>query len=764
MENDPVAQTAIEGNSANPVEQALAVVPDSVTNAWISFDLNERRSRLDEEGLQIAQRQDTSAESRKELAGSTRNFKRNKLQSLSSSGSSQGVDLTAISKSFNGLLKEYQSEIDTLTARAKAAESAFLALYKALYEVPDPVDELKRGLSDRATLEQCKEEMRALQQERSGLAERSSAVEKYESQIESLTSENKTLHGRVAEEVKKQVEARHAQWLSTHHKAMEAYELREQELLHQLSAANVSLREQQSSVDSMKQQRDDVVMKLEEIKKAGAVASEMIEEDNKRAREEVIELRHRCFQLESQISSLLDNNSSSAEAGKGGAAAHASALAAELAAKEVEVSQLKDQVVALQEVLAGQNEAKSADFANLSETIKNKDEEITSLKNKMASLPTVEEYETMKQQYEALQSFQLNDHDMGAIQSTSPSSSNAEERGHVENAQDQRSSGSSIDFEKRLLAKLKATESSLTAMRVDVSSKENRIKELSDQIQTLEDRNSDQSALIVKLEEGINAITANPSSRGGIQANLFLADRANTSDELTGGNAGHVGEGSKTDARRSSADENAWDWGEHQQAAGLQKIIRKEPTMLDIVAGQRDRFRTRTQELEDENRKTMERLERVLADLDGLKSDNVRLYEKIRYLQSYGQTNSSSSGIMADDANVKVSSRSRLGSVAIGFEDDDAAGGVLDKYRSMYEEMVNPYTLFNRRERHKRLSEMSAPERLTFRASQRVLRTKASRLFVFFYVMALHMLVFFVLALSAGRCSEMDVTTKGVHH
>lgn len=41
-------------------------------------------------------------------------------------------------EAFKPLLKAYQGEIDALTRRSKASESAFLSAYKLLAEAPDP--------------------------------------------------------------------------------------------------------------------------------------------------------------------------------------------------------------------------------------------------------------------------------------------------------------------------------------------------------------------------------------------------------------------------------------------------------------------------------------------------------------------------------------------------------------------------------------------------------------------------------------------------
>lgn len=57
--------------------------------------------------------------------------------------------------------------------------------------------------------------------------------------------------------------------------------------------------------------------------------------------------------------------------------------------------------------------------------------------------------------------------------------------------------------------------------------------------------------------------------------------------------------------------------------------------MVDIISNQRDRFRDRNDQLEAENRNIRQQLSHVTAEVEGLKGDNVKLYEKIKFLQSY---------------------------------------------------------------------------------------------------------------------------------
>lgn len=103
--------------------------------------------------------------------------------------------------------------------------------------------------------------------------------------------------------------------------------------------------------------------------------------------------------------------------------------------------------------------------------------------------------------------------------------------------------------------------------------------------------------------------------------------------------------------------------------------------MLEIVCGQRDRFKIRLTEMEQENDRTSKQLEIARTELNSLRQDNVKLYEKIRYLQSY----TGSTRVI----DVEKGKGHGLG--------DDLEG----KYGKLYEDtVVNPFAIFNRKERY----------------------------------------------------------------
>ena len=94
--------------------------------------------------------------------------------------------------------------------------------------------------------------------------------------------------------------------------------------------------------------------------------------------------------------------------------------------------------------------------------------------------------------------------------------------------------------------------------------------------------------------------------------------------------------------------------------------------LLPIVHAQRDRFRQRNEELEDAQARHLQQISVLQTETEGLKADNVKLYEKIRFLQGFGgasrQSQSSSSSTV-----VEVESR----------------------YRNTYEQKLDPFSTFS---------------------------------------------------------------------
>lgn len=97
------------------------------------------------------------------------------------------------------------------------------------------------------------------------------------------------------------------------------------------------------------------------------------------------------------------------------------------------------------------------------------------------------------------------------------------------------------------------------------------------------------------------------------------------------------------------------------------------------MTSQRDRFRQRNAELEDELRRQFQTLTELRTEVKTLQADNLKLYEKVRYMQSYqGQGQGAAGG--------KLSLTNGAAKV------DNMA-----TYQEQYEASMNPFQAFRGR-------------------------------------------------------------------
>ena len=106
-----------------------------------------------------------------------------------------------------------------------------------------------------------------------------------------------------------------------------------------------------------------------------------------------------------------------------------------------------------------------------------------------------------------------------------------------------------------------------------------------------------------------------------------------------------------------------------------------------------------------------------------MQADNVKLYEKIRYLQGYQQQHQRSSS-----------------SIAIPVE---------SKYKHQYEQRLDPFTTFSNQERQRKYGQLNIVEKLILSMVHFMLSNKLARIFTFAYAVLLHGLVFMVLMWTA---------------
>ena len=137
-------------------------------------------------------------------------------------------------------------------------------------------------------------------------------------------------------------------------------------------------------------------------------------------------------------------------------------------------------------------------------------------------------------------------------------------------------------------------------------------------------------------------------------------------------------------------------------------------SVATIIMAQRDRLRVRCDALEAERDSFKRELQYQVQTLESLKSDNTKLYEKVRYLQNYNSNKGSTS----------VSGNSGgLNQRSVGWGGDRDLD--LEALEQRYEASVDPFKQFSKSERQRKLNEMSPMERAVFVVAKTVLCTSS---------------------------------------
>lgn len=157
--------------------------------------------------------------------------------------------------------------------------------------------------------------------------------------------------------------------------------------------------------------------------------------------------------------------------------------------------------------------------------------------------------------------------------------------------------------------------------------------------------------------------------------------------------------------------------------------------ILPMIQAQRDRFKQKNVQLEEELSKEHRIVSSLRQEIASLQKDNLNLYEKSRYVSTFNRGHQSSASTYTPGPQ----------STAIQITTDPSSGPSLDRYRSAYEANISPFAAFRGRESSRAYKRMSLPERIVYSITRMVLATPTSRNLFAAYCLALHVLVFVML-------------------
>ncbi|XP_055418771.1 protein CASP isoform X10 [Bubalus kerabau] len=582
--------------------------------------------------------------------------------------------------------KKNTPEIDALSKRSKEAEAAFLNVYKRLIDVPDPVPALDLGqqlqlkvqrLHDietenqklRETLEEYNKEFAEVKNQEVTIKALKEKIREYEqtlkNQAETIALEKEQKLQNDFAEKERKLQETQ---MSTTSKLEEA-EHKVQTLQTALEKTRTELFDLKTKYDEeITAKADEIEMIMTDLERANQRA-EVAQREAETLREQLSSANH-SLQLASQIQKAPDVEQAIEVLTR-------SSLEAELAAKEREIAQLVEDVQRLQANLSKLRENSASQISQLEQQLSAKNSTLKQLEEKLKGQA---DYEEVKKELNILKSMEFAPAEGAGTQDASR------------------------PLEVLLLEKNRSLQSENAALRISNSDLSGRCAELQVHVTELTATAAEQRELIARLEQDLSTIQSiqRPDAEGA--AELGLEKIPEPIKEAT-----------------------ALFYGPSAPASSLPEG--QVDSLLSIISSQRERFRARNQELEAENRLAQHTIQALQTELDSLRADNIKLFEKIKFLQSYPGRGGGS-----DDTELR--------------------------YSTQYEERLDPFSSFSKRERQRKYLSLSPWDKATLSMGRLVLSNKMARTIGFFYTLFLHLLVFLVLyKLAWSESMERDCAT-----
>ncbi|TKV91750.1 hypothetical protein SEVIR_9G118500v4 [Setaria viridis] len=612
-----------QSSAAAAISSPLAVV----CNFWKDFDLEKERSGLDEQGLKIAENQETSQKNRRKLAENTRDFKK--------ASSDEKLSL------FNSLLKSYQEEVDKLTKRAKFGENAFLNIYQKLYEAPDPYPALASMADQDQKLSELETENRKMKLELEEYRAEAAHLKNQQATIRRLEERNRQLEQQMEEKVREMVEMKQRSMAEDSQKTLEALKDRERSLQDQLRQATESVKNMQKLHESAQSQLFELRTQSEEDRTAKEAEVSLLMDEVERAQARLVSLEREKGDLRSQLQTTNEDASKSSDYLES-----SDILESSLNAKEKIISELNAELRNIESTLSNEREMHVNELKKLTALLTEKESALMELKKELQERPTRKLVDDLKKKVQILQAVGYN-------------SIEAEDWELATNGEEM------SKLEALLLDKNRKMEHELTQLKVKISEKTSLLEEAEKRIAELTSKVEEQQKLILKLEDDILKGYSSTDRRGSLLNDWDLQE-IGTSEASEG-----------TDPRHASPDQD-------------------QNSMLKVICNQRDRFRARLRETEEELRKLKEKYEMVTVELEKTKADNVQLYGKIRYVQDYSHD--------------KIVSR---GPKKYAEDIESGSSDVEAKYKKMYEDDINPFAAFSKKEKDQRYKELGLRDKIT---------------------------------------------------
>jgi homeobox protein cut-like len=541
-------------------------------DSWEAVQLPTIQHQMDGHAEEISSLQDTTLQSRKQLAAKTKEFK--KLSDDDKLGE------------FKALLKLYQTEVDRLTERAKKGENAFLECYRALGEVPDPKPLLEASLESvmvASEVDDLKKQNERLREESLKHAD----YEQLQAKIVRLNQQNaEQLANRLKlkeEELNGGFQEKELQWKEKEESLKQIADSLQKEVL-ELKA--------QAKVDKLKLKNQKIALgeDVDEENDPEEVSVSVSDKEVELLKQELGTKETRIVNLEKRNEQLIKELS----VAKSDIEQQERKLIQELKLTELESENAT--LVATMEYNQQQHDSSAKknvkEINGLQAQVAKLQEECQSFNKRLSKMA---DYDQLKDEVSTLRAIQFG-----------------------EDSEDEDEDADPVKSTHQLDEILASRNKKLTAEVADYRS---RYDALNETIHKLEYKVSDQQKQITSLE------LLNAQLEQDLLA-LQSNSKYNDTMSMISGVTRNTNATFKPQGRRLSPASSI-------AGGGIPEEEQQSSSVLPIITSQRDRFRSRNTELETQIKKQAQLITELRSKITRLEKDNASLFEKTRYLSSF---------------------------------------------------------------------------------------------------------------------------------
>lgn len=631
---------------------------------------------------------------RKDLAQKTKDFKK--------------LDDEAKLAEHKALLKAYQSFIDLLTNQGKTSSSSFLQLYSSLSEAPDPYPLLEASVD---SLVLSEDTVPKLTSERDQLQSSVERLTRQQEETEKRLQEERAARKKLEENQEARAKEIETSWEAVLTEKTNNWAAKEKSLEEKVDNQERLIKELKASYEVSQRLGGDE----ESEARSGATAAELelVSADLEKSSLRLADIEARNEQLRLELAQ---------------AVSHSNSDQSNSLQDDPEYQRLQSENSSLLRKLDAARYDKDSTRhsweAKVLQAERNATKTATERDELRSRLEKVADYDEIRRELEMIRSIEFTtgeDEETGELPTDGAEGTN----GTNTKSKEQNS------LEQLLLARNKKLTDDLAVLRVSSRDLQGQLESLRGELSTTKEDLEKSRGLSSTLENDLLQVqqeAANTFPSGAMSVAGTYASRYPHSSRR--------GATSPTSSIISGFDQSAAS-ANTMDAIRAGEAVGGGSGLLPMIQAQRDRFKKKNSELEEELSKTYSTVKSLRQEVASLQKDNLGLYEKTRYVSTYSR---------GQGASTSASSYANAPSSTSVYTSSETPSGLsLDRYQSAYEARISPFAAFRGRESTRAYKRMSLPERIVFSLTRIILANRTSRNLFAGYCFALHFLLFVIL-------------------